>query len=102
MPDDYDPPLGFGVTFPAAGLSLMGDTMQCATIQTTDDEVLEGEHDFMVMVDSVTPDVVTIGAPSSQTATLLDDESKLCIVLWVYRSQKVADLTILHTQLELV
>ena len=75
MPDDFNPPFGFGVTFPAAGLS--GDTTQCATIPTTDDEVLEGDHDFMVMLDSVTPDVVTIGN-SLETATLLDNESKLC------------------------
>ena len=79
MSEDFDPPSGFGVTFSAAGLS--GDTMQCATITTTDDDILEGDHAFTVMIDSVTPDVVTAGMPSSQTATLLDNESKLRIVL---------------------
>ena len=78
MPDDYDPPSGFGVTFPAANVS--GDTMQCTTIPTTDDMILEGDHNFTVIVDSATPDVVTVGAPSSQTAILLDNESKLCFV----------------------
>ena len=74
MPADYDPPPGLGVTFSAG---LLGDAMQCVTIPTTDDEVLEGEHDFMVMLDSATPDVVTIGTSSSHTATLLDNESKI-------------------------
>ena len=72
-PDDYIPPTDFNVTFAADGL--MGDTTQCAMISTTNDDVLEGDHDFTVIVDSTTPDVVTVGTPSSATATLLDNDS---------------------------
>ena len=77
MPDDYIPPADLNVTFAADGL--MGNATQCVMILTTDDDVLEGDHDFTVMVDSVTPDVVTVGTPSSATATLLDNDSKLHI-----------------------
>ena len=73
MPDDYIPPVGFNVTFAADGLT--GDATQCVMISTTDDDVLEGDHNFTVMVDSATPDVVTVGTPSSVTATLLDNDS---------------------------
>ena len=49
-------------------------------ISTTDDNVVEGDHDFTVMLDSATP---TIGAPSSATASLLDNDSVcLAVGLW--------------------
>ena len=76
MPEDYIPPVGFNVTFTADGLT--GDTTQCTMISTIDDDILEGDHDFTVMVDSASPDVVTVGTPSSATATLLDNESMSC------------------------
>ena len=80
LPEDYVPPNGFNVTFAADGLT--GDATQCTMISTTDDEVLEGDHSFTVMLDSATPDVVTVGTPSSATATLLDNDSMFLFVLF--------------------
>ena len=83
MPEDYISPADFNVTFAAD--DLMGDATQCAMISTTDDNVLEGDHDFTVMLGRATPDVVTIDTPSSATATLVDNDSMhifACIVVW--------------------
>ena len=59
-------------TFPTS--SMEGDT-SCVDIGILQDLVLEGDHDFGVEVTSTTPSVVTVGMPSEETVTILDDES---------------------------
>ena len=71
----YVSPEGFNVTFAAD--SLMDNTSQCAMISTTDDDVRKEDLEFTVILDFVTPDVVTVGTPSSVTATVIDNDGKL-------------------------
>ena len=66
-------PSPFTVIFPAG--TLMDNTMT-VMISTTDDMAAEGDHDFTVMIDSTSPSV-TVGSPSSVTATILDNDRKL-------------------------
>ena len=53
---------------------------QCFNISTTDDDVLEGDHEFTVTIveTSAVPEaIVIISVPSStQTVVIKDDESK--------------------------
>ena len=49
----------------------------CASIPTLQDLALEGDHDFIVSIDSVTPNnAVTIGAQSMHTVTITDNDGK--------------------------
>jgi len=50
-------------------------------VTITGDDVLEGNEDFTVSIDSSSlPDGVTRGSPGSATVTILDDDSKLLIL----------------------
>ena len=72
--DDY----GSGpyiVTIPA------GVTMFPFDIPITDDDILEGNENFMITIDpSMLPDNVTVGDPGQATVTIVDDDSKLCVL----------------------
>ena len=68
--DDFMTPDPFSVTFDA---SLMPSTSACVSIFTADDDNLEADHNFIVSIDSTTP-IITVGTPSSITATLIDNE----------------------------
>ena len=68
--DDFTTPDPFSVTFDA---SLMPSTSACVSIFTVDDNDLEADHNFIVSIDSTTPSI-TVGTPSSVTATLIDNE----------------------------
>ena len=46
-----------------------------AMIATMDDSIAEGDEDFMVSITSTSP-TVTIGSPSSVSATIIDDDRK--------------------------
>ena len=60
----------FNVTF---GVGTLADTTACVFISTNDDKNFEADHDFTVSIESTTPSI-TIGVPSSVTATLIDNE----------------------------
>ena len=75
MPADYELPDDFSVTF-ASAIRTEITTPRCATITTTNDEALEGDHEFTVMLGVPSPDVVNTGMPSSVSVVLTDDESK--------------------------
>ena len=55
--------------------SMEGAT-SCVNISILQDLALEGDHEFSVEVTSATPSVVTVGMPSEETVTILDDESR--------------------------
>ena len=70
--DDYEVPASFEIVFftdSTEGIE------ECVTIVITDDDVLEGDHDFHVFLVNTWPPV-TIGDPSSATVTIEDNESK--------------------------
>ena len=73
MPADYEVPDDFSVRF-TSGIRIV--TPLCATLTTTNDEALEGDHEFTVMLGVPSPDVVNTGMPSSVSVVLTDDESK--------------------------
>ena len=60
-------------TFPIS--SMEGDT-SCVNISILQDLALEGDHEFSVEVTSATPSIVTVGMPSEEMVTILDDESR--------------------------
>ena len=60
----------FNVIF---GAGTLADTSSCVFISTNDDNNFEADHDFTVSIESTTPSI-TIGVPSSLTATLIDNE----------------------------
>ena len=72
---NYVSPAVFNVT--VAAYSVMDNTSQCVMISTTDDDVREEDREFTVILDFVTPDAVTVGTPSSVTATVIDNDGKL-------------------------
>ena len=67
---DFDDDM-YTVTFVVGPLPMT----QCASISTTEDEVLEGDHDFTVSLVSITPDdVAEIVTQSTHTVTINDDD----------------------------
>ena len=56
-------------------ISSMEGATSCVNISILQDMVLEGDHNFSVVVTSATPSVVMVGVPSEETVTILDDES---------------------------
>ena len=54
----------------------MEGATSCVNISILQDMVLEGDHNFSVVVTSATPSVVMVGVPSEGTVTILDDESR--------------------------
>ena len=61
----------FNVTFDATTSAT--DTSACISVPLIDDASLEGDHDFMVSIDSTSP-MISIGIPASVTVTILDNE----------------------------
>ena len=50
-------------------------TVETAMISAVEDTAVEGDHDFTVSIQSTSPPA-TIGASSSVTATIMDDDRK--------------------------
>ena len=50
-----------------------GDS-QCIEVTVTDDDIFEGDQQFTVSIDSVTPSSVTrVGSPNTLTVTIQDN-----------------------------
>ena len=73
---DYTIPVNdsniFTVTF---GVGSGDGTVETAMISAVEDTAVEGDHDFTVSIQSTSPPA-TIGASSSVTATIMDDDRK--------------------------
>ena len=68
-----------GTTFPAT---------QCIDISTTQDDFLEGAHEFTVSIESTMPnDAVTISAPSSHVVTIDDDDGTYVTCVWLMKDR---------------
>ena len=59
------------VTFMAG--NTVNESTACATINSIDDLILEGDHSFTVSIASTSPNV-TIAMPSSAEVTIMDNE----------------------------
>ena len=67
---DYDSG-PYTVTFPA------GVTMITFNIPINDDDILEGDEEFMLTIDETSlPTGVTHGTPCKATVTIVDDDGK--------------------------
>ena len=63
------------ITFPAG--TAIAAAEDCASILTADDMILEGNHDFSVMISGSTPpNALTIGPQVDHMVTIIDDERK--------------------------
>ena len=61
----------YTVTFPA------GQTTATFNVPITDDTILEGDENFMLIIDETSlPDDVTRGNPDEATVTIVDDDGK--------------------------
>ena len=58
----------YTVTFPA------GQTTATFNVQINDDNVLEGNENFMLTINSSLPDGVTRGTPSEATVIIMDND----------------------------
>ena len=74
-----------GATFPLTG---------CITgIPTVDDGVLEGDHEFSVLIDSVTPnDAVTFEPADTHVVTIMDNDGMLEFLYSVFLSVRYTQL----------
>ena len=63
----------YTVIFPA------GQTTATFDVPINDDDILESNEDFMLMIDPLTPIDVTVGSPDEATVTIVDDDCKLVI-----------------------
>ena len=61
----------FNITFDAT--TSAANTSACVSVPIIDDDSLEGDHDFMVSINSTSPTIST-GTPTSVTAAILDNE----------------------------
>jgi hypothetical protein len=68
--EDVSVPAPFNIVFPAGTLA---DTSACANLHIIEDDRLEGDHDFVVSIDSTSP-MISTGTPTSVTVTILDNE----------------------------
>ena len=63
---------GNSLTF-GSGNTSNGDS-QCIEVTVTDDDIFEGDQQFTVTIDSVSPSsVASIGSPNSLTVTIQDN-----------------------------
>ena len=62
----------FNVTF---GVGSGDGTVETAMISAVEDTAVEGDHEFTVSIQSTSPPA-TVGASSSETATIIDDDRK--------------------------
>ena len=61
----------YAVTFPA------GQTTATFNVPITDDTILEGDENFMLIIDETSlPDDVTRGNPGEATVTIVGDDGK--------------------------
>ena len=60
----------YTVTFPA------GVTMVAFNVPINDDNIYEGNENFMLTINSSLPNGVTRGTPSEATVTIVDDDRK--------------------------
>ena len=58
----------YTVTFPA------GSTTASFNIPINDDDILEGDENFMLTINQTLPTGVTRGTPSEATVTIVDDD----------------------------
>jgi len=78
-PADYDPlPANGEVVFPAGTVAT---TIMTLMITTTSDTILEDDEDFTVEIAGTTP-ISTMGAPSTQTLTILNDDGEFFLYQW--------------------
>ena len=61
----------FNITFDATNSS--ANTSACVSVPIIDDNSLEGDHDFVVAIDSTSP-MISTGTTTSVTVTILDNE----------------------------
>ena len=63
--------------------TIFRDTL-CIDISTTEDDFLEGDHEFTVSIVSIIPnDAVTISSPSTHVVTIDDDDGAYAAFLAV-------------------
>ena len=67
---DQDYVAGLHVLMFTEGTAL-NDIMECVTIETMNDNVLEGDHDFVVLVDDISPNGAVV-ASENLTVTITD------------------------------
>ena len=67
---DQDYVAGIYVLMFTEGTAL-NDIMECVTIETINDNVLEGDHDFVVLVDDISPNGAVV-ANENFTVTITD------------------------------
>ena len=66
----------YTVTFPA------GQTNATFNVPINDDNILEGNENFMLTINSsLLPDDVLLGDPNQATVTIMDDDHKLSFIL---------------------
>ena len=70
---DFLDPIPFIITFPT---SSMNDSVACVDIPIIDDEVVEGDHSFIVQGIGADPDGVVPGGPTNATITIQDNDSE--------------------------
>ena len=63
-------PVFFNVTFRASPWPF---TLECVSVPIIDDASLEGDHDFVVSINSTSP-MISTGTPANVTVTILDNE----------------------------
>ena len=71
--EDYTEPSPLQVTFSSG--DMVGDTA-CAAFGILNDDNLEGDHEFTVNLESVTPPGPVLSAPFSTTVSISDDEGR--------------------------
>lgn len=78
--EDFTEPSPLQVTFSSGDVE--GNT-SCATFEILDDGNLEFDHEFMVNLESITPNGPTVPryCPISTTVFIIDDEGIHCLVL---------------------
>ena len=78
--EDFIEPSPLQVTFYSGDVE--GNT-SCATFEIVDDENLEFDHEFMVILESITPNGPTVPryCPTTTTVFINDDEGMQCVVL---------------------
>ena len=68
----------------AVGTTFPDNVARCIEIPTTEDDFLEGVHEFTVSIMSTMPnDVVTISAPSTHVVTIDDDDGVYVACLYL-------------------
>ena len=83
---DEDYVAGLHVLMFTEGTAL-NDIMECVTIATINDNVLEGDHDFIVLVDDISPNGAVV-ASENLTVTITDTADGGHFTLSLYYCQR--------------